>query len=300
MHNGAYVGRPDPTDPTMLHLRRIDADAAPETIVPAIHAIRQRTFDGDTIATAAALLEHHWTRLDAATTAAHTCAAGDTPVAGVGTIRGEDDVEPPTTLSVTRLGELPGRWVYLIDPSADTLAVLSTDGPAHLLSTGLFPRLTADPATTGQPSPDAADTTASPAAATAPPCPCRQRAEAAEARLAEIEAQAAHVRQHVRDGVAAGNFDLDVTNDLLERLGLEPLPRYWTVNLLVAMTVTVPATDSDDAVDTARDLVENFLDDADIVDGYDVNDVDTAIAGGLADEPPASPARRPASRPDMA
>lgn len=66
------------------------------------------------------------------------------------------------------------------------------------------------------------------------------------------------------------------------------------------MTVTVPATDSDDAVDTARDLVENFLDDADIVDGYDVNDVDTAIAGGLADEPPASPARRPASRPDMA
>lgn len=139
MHNGAYVGRPDPTDPTMLHLRRIDADAAPETIVPAIHAIRQRTFDGDTIATAAALLEHHWTRLDAATTAAHTCAAGDTPVAGVGTIRGEDDVEPPTTLSVTRLGELPGRWVYLIDPSADTLAVLSTDGPAHLLSTGLFP-----------------------------------------------------------------------------------------------------------------------------------------------------------------
>jgi hypothetical protein len=118
-------------------------------------------------------------------------------------------------------------------------------------------------------------------------CTCRQRAERAEARLAAHETAVAQIRHDVRDGVAEGNFDLDVTNGLLAALGLEPLRRYWTVNLTVALTVTVAATDRDDAFTTARNLVEHLLDQAGFVDDHDVNDVDDAILGGLADEPDA-------------
>ncbi|MEV6931373.1 hypothetical protein AB0M46_43715 [Dactylosporangium sp. NPDC051485] len=140
--------------------------------------------------------------------------------------------------------------------------------------TGQYP---VDPAATGTASAAAADTPQ--------PCTCRQRAERAEARLAAHEAAGVQLRHNVRDGVAAGNFDLDVTNDLLAALGLEPLPRYWTAKLTVALTVTIAAADGDDAFAAARDVVENLLDQAEIVDDYDVNDVDEAIPGGLADEP---------------
>ncbi|MEV6931602.1 hypothetical protein AB0M46_44910 [Dactylosporangium sp. NPDC051485] len=150
---------------------------------------------------------------------------------------------------------------------------------------------------TGQYSVHPADTGTAPAtvatsADTPQPCTCQQRAERAEARLAAHEAVVAQIRNNVRDGVAAGNFDLDVTNDLLAALGLEPLPRYWTVKLSVALTVTVAAADGDDAFAAARDLVENLLDQAEVVDDYDVNDVDEAIPGGVADEPDARAAEQ--------
>src|SRR6185369_1504874 len=38
--------------------------------------------------------------------------------------------KPPTAVPVARLGELSGLWVYLIDPAANTLTVLSADDPA--------------------------------------------------------------------------------------------------------------------------------------------------------------------------
>ncbi|GAB3852326.1 hypothetical protein ACFPIJ_42185 [Dactylosporangium cerinum] len=148
---------------------------------------------------------------------------------------------------------------------------------------------------TGQDPVDPAETGTAPAIPTDTPqsCTCRQRAERAEARLATHEAAVAQIRHNVRDGVAAGNFDLDVTNDLLTALGLEPLRRYWTVNLAVALTISVAATDGDDAFTTARNLVEHLLDQAEFVDDHDLNDVDEAIPGGLADEPDARTAADP-------
>lgn len=124
---------------------------------------------------------------------------------------------------------------------------------------------------------------------TAPPCSWRERAERAEAEFAVYQAQRAQVRQQVRDGVAAGNFDLDVSNHLLVALGLPPLPRYWTVNLQVAVTVTVTAYLEDDAFDGAQDLVDGVLGRSEIPDSYDVSPIGPAIPGGLADEPDAGP-----------
>lgn len=132
--------------------------------MPALTAIRQRTFAGDTSATVAALLDYHWIRLDVTTVAGHNPAAGDTPLVRVGTMLRGDDVEPPIMLPLARLGELPARWVYIIDPHADTLTVLSTNDPTTPIATHTLRRMMADPATTGQPSPDPANTTASSAA----------------------------------------------------------------------------------------------------------------------------------------
>jgi hypothetical protein len=119
---------------------------------------------------------------------------------------------------------------------------------------------------------------------TAPPCSWWERAERAEAELAAYQAQRAQVRQQVRDGVAAGNFDLDVANHLLVALGLPPLPRYWTVNLQVAVTVEVTAYLEDDAFDAAQDLVDSVLGPSEIPDNLDVSPIGPATPGGLADE----------------
>ena len=119
------------------------------------------------------------------------------------------------------------------------------------------------------------------------PCTWRLRAERAEAELAAAEAQRAQVRQRVRDGVAAGNFDLDVSNNLLMALGLPPLPRYWTVDLQVALTVEVTAGDEDDAFDAAQDIVEGVLGPSEIHDSYDVSPIGPVVPGDLADEPDA-------------
>jgi hypothetical protein len=126
-------------------------------------------------------------------------------------------------------------------------------------------------------------------AADSQPCTWRLRAERAEADLAWYEARRAQVRQQVRDGVAAGNLDLDVSNDLLAALGLPPLPRSWTVNLQVALTVEVTAGDEDDAFDAARDIVDGVLGPSEIHDSYDVSPIGPAMPGDLADEPDAGP-----------
>ena len=119
----------------------------------------------------------------------------------------------------------------------------------------------------------------------AQPCAWRERAEHAEAELATQAAQRAQVRQRVRDGVAAGNFDLDVSNDLLAALGLPPLPRYWTVNVQIALTVTVAAADGNEAVDAVQDILDGALSESEIPDGYDVSKIGPPLAGCLADEP---------------
>ena len=138
MGTRGYVGRPDPTDPTTVHLRYVHSDATPEYIVPTITAIAQHTFAGDITATAAALLEHTWAYLGAAVTDAHTFLPGDTPVAGVGMVLDTAEAEPPTAMPVAELGDLPARWIYLIDSHAGTLTVLSTDDPTTPIATHTF------------------------------------------------------------------------------------------------------------------------------------------------------------------
>lgn len=138
MGTRAYVGRPDPTDPTTVHLRYVHSDATPEYIVPTITAIAAHTFAGDITATAAALLEHTWAYLGVDVTDAHTFLAGDIPVAGVGMVLGAAEAEPPDTMPVAELGDLPARWIYLIDPHAGTLTVLSTDDVTTPTATHTF------------------------------------------------------------------------------------------------------------------------------------------------------------------
>jgi hypothetical protein len=138
MGTRAYVGRPDPTDPTIVHLRYVHSDATPEYMVPTIAAIVQHTFAGDTTATVTALLEHTWTYLGVDVTDAHTSLHGDTPVAGVGMSIGTAEAEPPTTMPAATLDRLWVRWIYLIDPHASTLTVLSTDDPANPTATYTF------------------------------------------------------------------------------------------------------------------------------------------------------------------
>lgn len=147
MGTRAYVGRPDPADPTIVHLRYVHSDAVPDYMVPTITAIVRHTFAGDTTATAAALLEHTWAYLGVDVTDNHTSLHGDTPVAGVGMILGAAEAEPPTTMPAAALDELWVRWIYLIDPHAGTLTVLSTDDPASPTATYTF---THDTTTGGQ------------------------------------------------------------------------------------------------------------------------------------------------------
>ncbi|MFG2043947.1 hypothetical protein [Dactylosporangium sp. NPDC048998] len=117
-------------------------------------------------------------------------------------------------------------------------------------------------------------------------CTCQQRAERAEAALAEQRRQ---TRQYLRDRVVAGDFDTDVTNDLLTALDLPPLPRHWTVTTRTTLTVTVVADSSDDAFDTARDVIENAVDQIGADADFDVMDVGQAIPGELADDSVANP-----------
>ncbi|GAB3852329.1 hypothetical protein ACFPIJ_42180 [Dactylosporangium cerinum] len=131
MGTRAFVGRRDATDPTVAHLRYVHSDAVPEYMVPTLVAITQVTFAGDSTATVAALLAHTWAYLGADVTEEDTFLDGDTPVPGVGMILGAAETQPPTTLPVARLADLPAQWVYLIDPHAGTLTVLSTDDPAN-------------------------------------------------------------------------------------------------------------------------------------------------------------------------
>ncbi|MEV0133678.1 hypothetical protein AB0H83_35100 [Dactylosporangium sp. NPDC050688] len=131
MGTRGYVGCPDATDPTVVHLRYVHSDAVPEDMVPALTAIQQLTFSGDTAATVTALLRRTWAYLGADVTTDDTFLAGDTPIAGVGMAIDAAPTDPPTAVPVARLDELSGPWVYLIDPAANTLTVLSTDDPDH-------------------------------------------------------------------------------------------------------------------------------------------------------------------------
>ncbi|MEV6931374.1 hypothetical protein AB0M46_43720 [Dactylosporangium sp. NPDC051485] len=138
MGTRGYVGCPDTTDPTIVHLRYVHSDAIPEYLVPALTEIQEQTFHGDTAATATALLRCTWAYLGTDVSTDTTFLAGDTPIAGVGMAIEATPTDPPTAVPVARLGELWEPWVYLIDPATNTLTVLSTDDPTNPAATYTF------------------------------------------------------------------------------------------------------------------------------------------------------------------
>jgi hypothetical protein len=110
----------------------------------------------------------------------------------------------------------------------------------------------------------------------------RAQAERAEARLAHLRRQ---VREQLRDAVSSGDFDVDCVNNLLIGLDLPPLPRRWTVELPVTLVLTVVADSSDDAFDTAKDIVDEALATADTDIESHPTDVGAAIPGDIVDDP---------------
>ncbi|MFG2043948.1 hypothetical protein [Dactylosporangium sp. NPDC048998] len=150
MGTRGYVGRPDATDPTLLHLRYVHSDAVPEYMAPTLVAIQQVTFAGDTTATVTALLSCVWAYLGADVTASNAFPAGDTPVPGVGMAIHAAPADPPITVPTHRIGELSGQWIYLLDPQTNTLTVLSTDDPANPAATYTFTEPSTTAATGGQ------------------------------------------------------------------------------------------------------------------------------------------------------
>ncbi|MER7276634.1 hypothetical protein ABT369_19540 [Dactylosporangium sp. NPDC000244] len=138
--------------------------------------------------------------------------------------------------------------------------------------------------TTATPPADPAGCLATPAPA---PCYWRQRAEQAEAELAALALERQQIRQRLHHGVAAGNLDPDVVDEILTALGMPPLRRFWTVRLQLAVTVIVPAHDADGADDAAREAIDSILNTVEAVDSYsdfDITGAGPATPGDLADE----------------
>ena len=106
MATRGYVGRPDADNPTLLHLQLVNSDTDPDYLVPAIVAIHQLTFRGDTTATA--LLGCVWAYLGVDVTAADTF--------------------------------LPGDVAPLVRAPAATVGKVCTDAMSSGLAAGMYPR----------------------------------------------------------------------------------------------------------------------------------------------------------------
>ncbi|MER7276635.1 hypothetical protein ABT369_19545 [Dactylosporangium sp. NPDC000244] len=145
MGTRGYVGCADANDPTLLHLRYVHLDADPDVMVPAITAIQQDTFGGDTAATVTALLRCTWAYLGADVTADATFLDGDTAITGVGMAIEANPANPPLTVPADRIEHLNGQWIYLLDPQANTLTVLTADDHDAPAATHTF----ADPGSSG-------------------------------------------------------------------------------------------------------------------------------------------------------
>ncbi|GAB3861803.1 hypothetical protein ACFPIJ_56515 [Dactylosporangium cerinum] len=103
----------------------------------------------------------------------------------------------------------------------------------------------------------------------------------AEAELAAHAARRAQILQRVRTGVEVGNLDLDVSNAMLEALGLPPLPQCFTTDVSVDLTVTVIARSRDEAVRLAEAAVVAVLEQTRFLDRFDVH-TRASIRAGVA------------------
>jgi hypothetical protein len=62
--------------------------------------------------------------------------------------------------------------------------------------------------------------------------------------------------------VRAGRLDIDLANGMLAGCGLPPLPRRWTVRLVMTFVCEVTAANAIDAFDTAQDAIAAAVTDA--------------------------------------
>ena len=128
MTTRCLVGTVDPDAPSTARVRYIHADGHPAYMLPALYLIWSRTCGRDTTALVEALLAHQWSYLGADVTD-HTAATfpGEHPIPGVGMVSEFDADSQIGRLPLNGAADGDARWVYLIDPTATTIAVHDAD-----------------------------------------------------------------------------------------------------------------------------------------------------------------------------
>lgn len=136
MGTRAYIGIQDPDRPGMARLRYVHMDGDPESMIHAVRRIWVTTAARDTRQLITLLLEFDWYRLRAETTTADRLPDAE-PVPGVGSFLAFVDfrtgmVTPPDpfplVVAFAQPGDLDGEWIYLIDPTDDTVVVYTIHG----------------------------------------------------------------------------------------------------------------------------------------------------------------------------
>jgi hypothetical protein len=137
MSTHSYVGIPDPEQPGQVRLRYVHSDGVPHYMMPTLRGIWAGAASRDTHRLATLLLEHDWDYLDPEMTdgSNSTPLAGEELIRGVGMTLaatcGDGQVLPPEPVTVVALaatGDLDAQWIYVIDPSTDTITVHTPGG----------------------------------------------------------------------------------------------------------------------------------------------------------------------------
>jgi hypothetical protein len=137
MTTRCYIGVRDPEQPRTVHLRYIHSDGDSAWTVRAFRQIWATTAQRNTGRLIALLLAYDWYDLNADTTTAGKPIPDGQPVPGVGrrltfigintgTVLSPDPAALVVALEAT--GDLDAQWIYLIDPTNDTIAIHTTGG----------------------------------------------------------------------------------------------------------------------------------------------------------------------------
>lgn len=137
MTTRCYIGVRDPEKPGTVRLRYVHSDGDPAWIIWAIRQMWATTARRNTGRLIALLLEYDWYDLNADNTIAGKAIPDGQPVPGVGRRLTFININTGTVpspgpvalvLALEATGDLDAQWIYLLDPTNDTIAIHTTGG----------------------------------------------------------------------------------------------------------------------------------------------------------------------------